>query len=355
MMLPPVVVDLGPEVARAQVEIVLEACNDAISRGVCVSHASAGAELPRAIAQARAADASARVVRIEVRLAGGDEAPILRELRFARRDPVAERWRSVGLAIATLVGEGEQRANEQEEAVAGDPEHVEAAPVGVAAQPPAEAPSAPSEPPSESPEPEPPSEPEPPPPEPLEEGRARPPQVVFEPSQPEPPLDWSHRPLFIGLGALVGTGFDAGWRAGGSLRAGWHFEGGLAILAAASYALGTSLEPFAVRWLSLDAGVGYRFALSERLSAGASLLVGAQRTSFELPAPESRSEAGLSPRLGLVGDVWWRAAPPFGLWAALEGSTTGRETRLFIDPDREPERSSPLSAALSAGLGFWFH
>src|SRR5262245_9780545 len=114
LMLPPVVVDLGPEVGRPQLEIVLEACNEAIARGVCVPEGAGGEEAPRALAVARAADRTVRVVRIEVRLPGDDGASFVRELRFARRDPVSERWRTVGLAIATLVGEGEQRAREED-------------------------------------------------------------------------------------------------------------------------------------------------------------------------------------------------------------------------------------------------
>ena len=43
----------------------------------------------------------------------------------------------------------------------------------------------------------------------------------------------------------------------------------------------------------------------------------------------------------------------FGFWPSLEGSTAGRETRVFVAPDREPARSLPVALALSAGFGFW--
>jgi hypothetical protein len=366
-MLPPVVVDLGPDVGRTQLEIVLDACNEAIARGVCVPEGSAGDEAPRALALARAGDRTVRVVRIEVRLAGSDGASsgasFVRELRFARRDPVSERWRTVGLAIATLVGEGEQRAREEDaEASAAAP--AAAAPGAAEPEPamPEPPPPSGSAAPSSSVQPEPEPEPEepaepPPPPERSEPRPAREPEIVFEPQEPEPPLDWSHRPLFIGLGAVVGSGFDSGtWRSGGRLRGGWHFESGLALLGSVGYALGSAEEP-SVAWLTFDAGVGYRFALSERLSVGASLFAGAERARFELPAATSptvsQSEARFSPRLGLVGDVWWRAAPMFGFWASLEGSTSGRETRVFIAPDREPATSLPVAVALCAGFGFW--
>jgi hypothetical protein len=365
-MLPPVVVDLGPDMERPQLSIVLDACNEAIARGVCVPQGSAGDEAPRALALARAADRSVRVVRIEVRLASGDGSSFVRELRFARRDPVSERWRTVGLAIATLVGEGERARDEDAEASAPatvpapsapEPEPTPSAPESEAAPSPA-----PAQPSTAPPEPEPAEdereEPPPPPPERIERRPSREPEIVFEPQEPEPPLDWSHRPLFIGLGAVVGSGFDAGtWRSGGRLRGGWHFESGLALLASAGYALGSTEEP-SVAWLTFDAGVGYRFALSERLNVGASLFAGAERARFEVSASTaaegvSQSEARFTPRLGLAGDVWWRAAPMFGFWASLEGSTSGRETRVFIAPDREPATSLPVSLALSAGFGFW--
>jgi cell division septation protein DedD len=372
-MLPPVVVDLGPDVARPQVSIVLDACNEAIARGVCVPEGSAGAEAPRALAVARATDRRVRVVRIEVRLsgAGADGVSFVRELRFARRDPISERWRTVGLAIATLVGEGEQRAREDDTAV-GAPSAAVPAPAASEPEPPT--PAAP-EPAAAEPSSQPSSrdtaerEPEPEPPAPVQRDTRprREPEIVFEPEEPGPPLDFSHRPLFVGLGALVGSGFDAGWRGGGRLRGGYHFESGLVLLASASYALGSQEEP-AVAWLSLDAGVGYRLALSERLNVGAGLFAGAERARYELsaevapsetpagalaPVAAPRSETSLSPRFGLTADVWWRAVPMFGLWAALDGSTSGRETRVFISPDREPARAFPLAVALSVGFGFW--
>src|SRR5688572_29259831 len=148
-MLPPVVVDLGPEVGAREVQIVIEACNRAIAQGVCLPEASTEDELPRAVAVARAVDEGVRVVRIEVRLASDEGGvPIVRELVFGRRDPLRERWRTVGLAIATLVGEGERARDEAREAEPPPPEPPP--PVEAAPEAPAEpAPPAPAPPPSE--------------------------------------------------------------------------------------------------------------------------------------------------------------------------------------------------------------
>lgn len=329
-MLAPVLVDLGPDVGARDVQVVIDACNDAISRGACLPAGGAGSEPARAVATARALDDGVRVVHIEVRLGADDTAaPIVRELEFARRDPLRERWRSVGLAIATLVGEYEQRvleeAREEPEPVP-EPE-LEPEPAPVVAEPP------------EAPEPAP---------------------VVAEPlDEPEPPEAQSepleHRSLFIGVGVLTGPGFGAGaWRAGGNLRAGWQAPSGWQLVTSLGYAWRASTVDFTAAWLSLDVGVGYRLAASDAFSAGALLLGGAERGRFEvLAAGVPRAEARWSPRLGLELDARFRASSGFGAWAALQGASDGRERRLFVAPERDPIRSAPVDLAITAGVGFW--
>src|SRR5690606_473538 len=108
-----------------------------------------------------------------------------------------ERWRSVGLAIATLVGEYEQRVLDEVREEPGPEPPVVAEPEPAA--------------PASEPEPEAPV---------RELERA----VVAEPEPPEtprPPLE--HRSLFIGVGVSTGPSFGAGaWRVGGNLRGGWQ-------------------------------------------------------------------------------------------------------------------------------------
>jgi hypothetical protein len=214
-MLAPVVVDLGPDVGAREVQVVIDACNRAIAQGVCLPEASPSDAPPRAVAVARAVDGAVRVVRIEVRLAAEDEAaPIVRELVFARRDPLRERWRSVGLAIATLVGEGERAREEAREE-----------------EPPAEPEPVPEPPPVEvAPLPEP--VPEPPAPVVVPEATREPeedePEEIEPPEPPRAPFE--HRSVFVGVGGFSGPGFGAGaWRVGGALRGSWQSTSGLTL------------------------------------------------------------------------------------------------------------------------------
>jgi hypothetical protein len=349
-MLAPVVVDLGPDVSAREVQIVLDACNDAISNGVCLPEAGGGGEPPRAVAVARASDRRMLVVRIEVRLDPEDPtSSIVRELEFGRRDPLRERWRSVGLAIATLVGEGEQRAREEEAANVPAPVPDPPAEPAPVPEPAPATPPAPAQPPAR-PEAErrveaPAAEPEP----------EAPAEAATEPREPAPRVPIEYRPLFIGLGVLGGSGFglDEG-RLGGNLRAGWRATSGWQLVASLGVAGRTSRETFTAVWASLDAGVGYRLDVSDAFSVGALIFGGVQRSRFEvLAAGASRAEVRWNPRLGLGLDAGWRATQAFGLWAAAEGSSVGRESRLFVFPDRDPIRSSPVDLTLVGGLGWW--
>jgi hypothetical protein len=340
-MLAPVIVDLGPEVGARDVQIVIDACNDAISQGVCLPEASTGDEPPRAVAVARAADDAVRVVRIEVRLASDDEGvAIVRELVFGRRDPLRERWRSVGLAIATLVGEGERAREEARE---------DEAPAEPAAPP--EPPSVATAPPAVS-KPEPPERTEPPPPLAAPEST----EEAVEPEEDEVPREpFEHRPVFVGVGGFTGPGFGAGaWRVGGTLRGAWQLQGGLSLGASLGYAWRASSRDFTAEWLSLAAGVGYRLDLSDATSFGVMLLGGAQRARFEVVAAgESRQEAIWNPRAGVELDARWRATSGFGVWAAVEGGTAGRSSRLFVAPDRDPIEGAAVDGVFALGLGWW--
>lgn len=336
-MLPPVVVDLGPDVASSALELVLDACNDAIERGRCVPVGAIAEESPRAVAMARPGNAAVLVVRIEVRLGADDPvASIVRELEFSRRDPLRERWRSVGLAIATLVGEEERRA--VEEAAAPEPE-----------------PSVPerAEPePQRAAAPDPPAEPAPePPPERAEPEARRSPQ---DPEEPYAPVEYA--PLFVGLGVLTGPGFGSGpWRVGGALRGSWVARSGVSVTTSFGAAWRASSETFTASWLYFDAGLGYRFALSDAVSLGATLFGGAQRARFEvLAGGVSQSSTRWNPRLGASLDGWWRTASGFGLWANVEVGTLGRESRLYVTPGADPIQALPVDAAAMLGAGWWF-
>jgi hypothetical protein len=376
-MLAPVIVDLGPDAGAREVQIVLRACNAAVSGGECRS-GNAEDTPARAFAVVRPSDESVLVVRIEVRLHWADEGSwLVREIEFSRRDPLRERWRSVGLAIATLVGEGEARARRVAEAPPAEAPPAEALPAEAppAAEPrpsepaPSDVPGVPG--PRASPAPASPPAPEAapaqPPPAPRRERIPESPaESEAEPPAPErsaaaatvAPVDAAaRRPVFIGIGVVGGSGFGGGpWRLGTELNAGWDAPSGLWLATSVAYAWRTSEASFTAEWFSIDAGVGYRSQLGEAVSAGALLFAGAQRARFEvLAAGVVRSEALWSPRLGIGADVRWQVLPAFGVWAAARGSSTLRGSRLFIAPNLDPVEGLPVDLAVTAGVAWWLH
>jgi hypothetical protein len=108
-MAAPVVVQGLPEAADLRAAVLL-ACSDALKHRACISgdEPEGGAAAPYATAVIVLPDGTDRHVRIA--LERFDATPVRlmnRETRFADEDPIVERWRTVGLVIAALVGEAE--------------------------------------------------------------------------------------------------------------------------------------------------------------------------------------------------------------------------------------------------------
>lgn len=329
-MLPPVIVDLGPDVGRAAIEIVLDACNEVIQNGVCLPEGAPHVEAPRATALALP-DESGLSVRIEVRLGLMEESTALvRELRFRARDPRRERWRSVGLAIATLVGERE-RQHAAEELLEAEPE---------AAEPEAAEPLQP---------------------EPAAAERRRVPSqgspfAEGVASQRASAVGSAATVAYAGAGVSTGPGFrDDVWRLGASARAGWGYASGLQLVALADYSWRLAQSDYTGSWLSLQAGVAYRLRWSERVSSAVALRGGVQRMRFEaLARGELASEVAWNPVVALGIDLWWLLGSNVALWAAADAQSIARETRLFVVRERgEPVRSYPVDVSAVVGLGYW--
>jgi hypothetical protein len=340
-VLPPIVVDLGPNVAPAEVQYVLDACNEVVAEGECVAEGAQGLiEAPRALAIARNTDRRGRAVRIEVRLTDAEQRPLVRTLRFTPEDPARERWRSVGLAIATLVGEG-QRAEDAEQAAraAGEPEPP-AAPEPATAEPPA------AEPPAERS-----AEPAParPPPAATSEPRAAR-VVVDDEREPVVPLDG----IYLGLGVFGGPALDDGSaRVGVSLRGGWASPAGFSLLGSASYSVrAASGDAFSVSWLSFSAGVGYRLWLTDSFTAAVNAQAGVQQLRFEATDGGSISDASVvNPLVSLGVDGWWLPWEHFGFWLALEGHTIFRKSELFVG-DTRSATTQPVDFTGLLGVGW---
>jgi hypothetical protein len=332
-VLPPIIVDLGPHVARAELQYVLDACNEVVREGVCLAEGEQSLDEPtRAVAVAKSDDPSSRVVEIEVRLTGSEQPALVRSLRFTREDPARERWRSVGLAIATLVGEG-QRAEAEQVARESEPPEAPPTPSAVPAEPAKVERSAASE--SES-------------------------EVESDAEREGEKKSAKVEPLsgvFIGVGVFGGPALDDGsGRVGASLRGGWAQPSGLLLLGSASYSVrAISDDAFTLSWLSFEAGIGYRFWLTNELTAAVALQAGVQRLRFEASSGGALSSTAVYNPLASLGvDGWWLPWPGFGFWVAIDAHSIGRQSDLFV-ADTRAVSTLPVDVTGQLGIGWRIH
>jgi hypothetical protein len=356
-MFPAVVIDLGTRVPAAEAAWVLESCNAAIVNGSCELDTTAS-EPPRALAIVRWLGSQRLAVRIEVGLREAERAAwSVRELDFLARDPVRERWRSVGLVVATLVGEVEAGREPGPDAAPPLEDTAPTPPISgqpASEQQPAEpATAAASEVPVRG-TPAPPAAPEaaaPPP------SRRAPAPVAKSPTSVEVPLPHvplARRPLFIGAGVLAGQGatFDP-LRWGAGLRAGWISPAGWVLSGSADYSrFELDVNALEAGWFRLAFAPGYRFWLSERWSIDLGLELGARVLRAVPNAAGSQRRTAWSAQGAGHLEGWWQAFASGGAWAGLTLASIGRETRL-LGRDRTPDVVVPL-AELHGMLGVWW-
>jgi hypothetical protein len=296
-MFPIVVVDVGmPEAPAEQEQALIDACTRALRQGRCVVADAARLEPaePRAVAIVAWEEEQQRArVEVGVRYTRDKEQWLSRQLRFDPIDAPIERWRSVGLTIASLVGDLPRTDL------------------------------------SKQPTP-PPVEPTPPPAPPhVPKG------VSSADGKPQGSEDRARlaaravRPLFAELGLSGGPGLvDGPYRAGGYARVGYVFDS-----TPLTVALGgrltvrpTESRDLRVRWIDLSAQLGaYAELWGAQLEARGVLLL--QEIRGTAPAPDTDSEdsqARWLPGFGLRADGVW---PARGFWALVLGA----EGRLMAD------------------------
>jgi hypothetical protein len=123
-----VMVEISPPDSPAVLtQALLDACSAAVRAGRCVPDDPASKAESMAVAIVRWDDAGERHAHVEVGIRNAGE-PVwsTRNLDFGDTDPPLERWRSVGLTIATLAGEMVARTEEAK----GSTESTPAAPKG---------------------------------------------------------------------------------------------------------------------------------------------------------------------------------------------------------------------------------
>ncbi|HVW27010.1 MAG TPA: hypothetical protein VHC69_16710 [Polyangiaceae bacterium] len=97
---------VAPAEAPTMTRALLDACSSSVRVGSCELATRTTSEPRLASATVRWSDASERSVRIDVTAGARDASAVrLRVLAFKDTDAIVERWRAVGLTIATLVGD----------------------------------------------------------------------------------------------------------------------------------------------------------------------------------------------------------------------------------------------------------
>lgn len=345
-VLPPVVVDLEPNVGRAQLELVVDACNEVITEAECLPRGAELEQAPRAVAVVRPRGPHGASVRIEVRLLDSGRS-LVRSLRFTRSDPERERWRSVGLAIATLVGEARRLEGEESESAEAEPP-----------PPPLPEPEPEPEPPQQprrEPRPEPEAAPEPAPGVEVVEEDDEEPGARDAAAAEDARARRAPRGVFIGVGVLVGPALDDGsWRGGGSVRGGWATDAGWVLLGEASYAARAfEADAYTASWLALSLGAGRHFALADALGLTLSAQLGVQRLELEAAlAGERQATSAYNPRLTLGGELWWVPGNKLGVWGAVQAHTIFRRSDLVVAGARTVS-TWPVDVSGALGLGWW--
>lgn len=324
---PVVAVEVAPAApTQRQLAVLLDSCSAALPSGTC-EWAGALAPGTNAAATARVEWASARQVRIEVELADGERAQLTREFTFPRDDPSLERFRTIGLTIATIVDELRAQSAGSETAPASEPERpVEAQSAGVAGRQ-------------------------------NETAVASPPHDVRSGKHGKRAGPGGRRLNAIETGASFGTGLASGTtRIGLWLAAARQLEELPAFARIeVGYAVRTTSGEPSVTWNEFVLGGGFRSSLGE-VRADVSGLALLARTAAGATHPQTgvtdRADTWL-PGFGLAGRVEWPRASPlaatFGVRAlAMLRSVT--ITNAGTEVARIPAYNVGLVGGLRLGL-----
>ncbi len=288
-----------------ELEALLRACSRALPAGSCESTTGLNERKDLQIAAtARVTWSQGGDALVAVRL-GGSDHELTRDLAFAAGDRELERWRSVGLAIATIVDE----LRVQREAQANPPDaDAETSAVSV------ETKSAPS--------PQPPAAAAP---KTFRSGAERADRSPAPPHDARAPQPASS----LEAGALVGTGLSTGVpRAGVYARAARDLSNLPAyVQVRLAYAVLASPGEPSVAWSELALGSGvYLATTSVRLEADAGLQVVRTSASARSPVSGKKDEAGSwLPGVALSSRLAWPSQGVLRVLVGVQGAWVMRE------------------------------
>ncbi len=310
MVLPLVVIEVAPPDAHPRFGAELAAaCSDAVRRGRCVLSGQApGEEHPAAVAIVTWGGEQLKVrVQVGVQRAPGTRW-LMRDMSFKTADQPVERWRAVGLTIATLVGE---LPTLQKTPAA--PPSTAAPPAPASGKPPLEKPA----PPPASSKPQRPRRPTP-------EVPPRKPRALVRPH-------W-----WVEAGALLGPGLQSGSLRGGGFVGGAYLLGDLPLFAHASLgyaARSADVRGLSVQFLTLQAGLGAKIgvpAADLELDGRVGASLEQVRASATLRGA-SDSGSRFLPALHLGGNVAWPASGFIALVIGADGWVLESPTRITIE------------------------
>jgi hypothetical protein len=311
-------VDPGPSGSR-DVAVLIESCTRALPSGRCYEDAGGAEGAPTATARVSWLDEWN--AHIEARVEAAGPGALTRDLTFAHDDAKLERFRSVGLAIATIV---DQLEIQRTQAAAAEP------------------PPAPKPPPPASAE----VAPTPPPGTPAED-RAAPPTPTSTEPQPES----------VEVGGLLGTGLiGRAPRVGLRVRIAHRLlPSPLFVAASGSYALlATSATP-SVSWSDLSLGGGLHFdAASVGLETGASFVL--SHASATAPDPATRANDTVTtwlPGLALEARIVWPEGSRLAATMGAEGVWLLKRLRI-TNAGEEVARVAAYSVGVSGGVRLAF-
>lgn len=227
-MIPVVSLDVLPaDVPAEYAPAMVAACSDALAEGRCA--------MAQTLPESTQPEAVALVLwqgegflQVTVRVGRGGGQWVARALSFSERDSISERWTTVGLTVATLVGE--TRARRAGDRTGQDESNVQPGPAPAADH---EA-GGPSQPKAEST-----------------------PAATRSLQAAALPPRWQGR-----VGALTGPGWDRGdWRAGGWLSIGFKLRGTPVVVhgfGSYAWSQGPTVQgaELSTRWITLGAGAG---------------------------------------------------------------------------------------------------
>lgn len=298
---PVVAVEIGPSPAPPrELATLVAACSRALPSGTCVAATSSPAsQPPDAAASVHWADPWHAHVEAHVEALGPEV--LTRDLAFAQGDPELERYRTLGLAIATMVDQLQER---REQAQRTDAPSAERAP--------------PAPPPTKD------ALPQAPPP-----ARAAAPVPVSDGEHPSTAASVSRYALEVG--GLAGTGLvDGPARAGLYARATYDVVAPVFVDASASYALSVTDTPPSVAWTDLGLGAGaYVPASVLRVELGVRVVLSGVSASAPDPYSDTvGSVAAWLPGVGASARVTWPAHGPLAGTVGLDNAWMLKQVRV---------------------------